>query len=190
MKSVVFALPLMLSAAVSAQGVFSNKTQSILEKVIQDYPNQFHDIRGEQVQQTRQFTEYRSTVQLPGFTSGTVTRTNEGAGDEYSWSCALTETGGFERANIKYKEIFDQLHNSIVTSHDQKTFILTTGQYEAPASDKRFSHTVFSLLPGVGKEKKLRVELSLSQENKGWKIALRVYDHDQAGEIRVASTDH
>ena len=33
--------PILLSATLSAQGVFSNKTQAILEKVIQDYPNHF-----------------------------------------------------------------------------------------------------------------------------------------------------
>ena len=178
----------MLSAAVSAQGVFSNKTQTVLEKVIQDYPNQFHDIRGEQVQQTRQSTEYRSTIQLPGFGTGIVTRTSEGSHEVYSWSCALIETAGFDRAKNKYKEIFDQLRNSIVTNHDQKTFILTTGQYEVPSIDKKFSHTVFSLLPGVGEEKKLRIELSLHEENKGWKITISVYDRDLSGETQIAGT--
>jgi hypothetical protein len=191
MKSVVLPIaPLMVCAALSAQGVFSNKTQSILEKVIQDYPHRFYDIKGEQVMQTREATEYKSTIQLPGFSSGIITRTNASAREEYTWSCAFFESGGFERAKSKYREVFDQIRNSIITGSDQKTFILTTGQYQDPSGDKKFSHVVFSLLPGVGAEKRLHVELSLREETKGWQITLSVYDHDPAGEGQVASTQN
>ena len=59
-----------------AQGVFSNKTNTALEKVIQDYPNRFKNIKGEVIVESPQTTEYRSTVQIPGSTSCTVTRYN------------------------------------------------------------------------------------------------------------------
>jgi hypothetical protein len=189
MKSVVLPIaPLMVCAALSAQGVFSNKTQAILEKVIQDYPHRFYNIKGEQVAQTREATEYKSTVQLPG-SSGMITRTNTPAREDYSWSCSFFEAGGFERARGKYREVFDQIRNSIITGSDQKTFILTTGQYQDPSDNKKFSHVIFSLLPGVGAEKRLHVELSLREEAKGWKITLSVYDHDPE-EGQVASTSN
>ncbi|MDP4151204.1 MAG: hypothetical protein Q8927_13095 [Bacteroidota bacterium] len=192
MKSVVLPIaPLMVCAALSAQGVFSNKTQAILEKVIQDYPHRFIDIKGEQVAQTHEATEYRSTVQLPG-SSGIITRTNTPARDpareEVTWSCSFFEPAGFERAKSRYREVFDQIRNSIITGSDQKTFILTTGQYQDPASDKKYSHVFFSLLPGVGAEKRLHVELSLHEEARGWKITLSVYDHEPAGDAQIAST--
>jgi hypothetical protein len=189
MKSIVFALaPVMLYASLSAQGVFSNKTQDILEKVIQDYPNRFYDIKGELVRQTRQATEYKSTIQLPGFSSGIITRYNVSPKEDYSWSCGLTEPGGFEQAKNKFRNIYDQIKNSIITSGDQKTFILTTGQYEDPVKERKFTRIVFSLLPGVGEEKKLKVELSLREEGKGWKIMLSVYDHDMNEESAGAVT--
>ena len=43
--------PVLLSATLTAQGVFSNKTQVVLEKVIQDYPNHFYHIKGELIDQ-------------------------------------------------------------------------------------------------------------------------------------------
>jgi hypothetical protein len=183
MKSIVTALaPVMLTASLSAQGVFSNKTQAILEKVIQDYPNRFYDIKGELVMQTRQATEYKSTIQIPGSSSCFVTRYNAPAREDCSWICALFEAGGFEQAKNKYREIYDQIKNSIITSGDQKTFILTTGQYEDPTKEKKCTHIIFSLLPGVGQEKRLKVELSLKEEGKGWKVTLSVYDHDPSEE--------
>jgi len=168
--------PLLITVFLSAQGVFSNKTQSVLEKVIQDYPNRFTHIKGEQIQQTGQTTEYRSTVQLQGSSPGVITLNNTGSSDEDSWTCAVSEAEGFEQAKDKYHEVFAQIRNSIITS-GQKTFILT-GQYEDPSSDKKCSHVVFSLLPGVGEMKKVKVELSLREEAKAWKITLRVYDSD------------
>jgi hypothetical protein len=190
MKSVVLNIaPLMVCAALSAQGVFSNKTQAILEKVIQDYPHRFINIKAEQVAQTREATEYRSTVQLPG-SSGIITRTMASAREDYSWSCTFLESGGFERAKGKYREVFEQIRNSIITGSDRKTYILTTGQFQDPSVDKRFSHVIFSLLPGVGAEKRLHVELSLREEAKGWKITLSVFDHDLAEEGQVASTQN
>ncbi|HMH21711.1 MAG TPA: hypothetical protein VK563_08040 [Puia sp.] len=179
MRNIILTLaPMLLSGMISAQGVFSNKTQSVLEKVIQDYPNRFYNIKGEQIQQTRQITEFRSTVQLPGSSTSVITLVNGSRNEDYTWTCAEAETQGFGKAKARFHEIFTQISNSIITTSGQKTYILT-GQYEEPAEDKNLTRIVFSLLPGVGQEKKLKVELSLREESKQWKISLSVYDSDQ-----------
>src|SRR6202000_3860 len=174
MRSLILALtPVLLSATVSAQGVFSNKTQSILEKVIQDYPNHFYNIKGELVSQAHQATEYRSTVQLPGAASSTITFYTATHMEGYGWNCTVLETPDFERAVGRFKEIYGQLSNSIITTSDQKTYILP-GQYEAPFAGKKCTRIVFTLLPGVAEAKKLKVYLCLREEEKEWKIVLRV----------------
>ncbi len=129
----------------SAQGVFANKTQSILEKVIQD-----------------------------------------SSGEHFSWTHTILETPGFGQAKNKFREVFGQISNSIITTAGQKTFILT-GQYEDPIEDASCTHIIFSLLPGVGDAKKLKVELSLRKESNGWKIALGVYDHEPGEEGAVTA---
>src|SRR5258707_12198566 len=101
MRNIVLtmALPL-LSAALTAQGVFSNKTQSILEKVIQDYPNHFYNIKGELISQEHQTTEYRSTLQLPGSPSCMVVLTGgkgtTAASEGYTWTCTGLDSESFE----------------------------------------------------------------------------------------------
>jgi hypothetical protein len=169
--------PALFSTTLSAQGVFSNKTQVVLEKVIQDYPNHFHNIKGELIGQAQQTACYRSTLQLPGAASSTVTLTTSPAPAGSGWVCTVLETGNFETAKSRYAEIYSQLSNSIITSGNQKTFILS-GQYEAPAEDRKTSRVIFSLLPGVGEMKNLKVELSLLEAEKGWKIILSVQDKD------------
>ncbi len=165
------------SATLSAQGVFSNKTQVILEKVIQDYPNHFYNIKGELISQALQTSRYRSTLQLPGAESTVITVSQGSRGSD--WSCVVLETKSFTEARDRFAVIYGQLSNSIITASGQKTFILS-GQYEAPIEDKKSTCIIFSLLPGVGDMKKIRVELTLRQEQNGWKIQLSVDDKDEA----------
>ena len=56
MRSTILTFALLLNAAwlFSQEDVFSNKTNIALEKVIRDYPNRFHNIRGEMISQHAQ----------------------------------------------------------------------------------------------------------------------------------------
>ncbi len=177
----------LLSATLPAQGVFSNNTQSILEKVIQDYPNHFYHIKGEKIGQVHQTTEYKSTLQLPGSSSCIITLYSASRDEGYGWTCTTLETGNFEQVKEKFREIYGQLHNSIVTTSGQKTFILS-GQYEEPDQEKKHTQVVFSLLPGVGEMKKLKVELCLCQAEKGWMISLSVNDQEPKDPVQNAIT--
>jgi hypothetical protein len=188
MRNTILTLaPVLLSATLSAQGVFSNKTQTILEKVIQDYPNHFYNIKGEMITQAHQTTEYRSTLQLPGSSSCIVTLYRATRDEGYGWTCTVMEAESFEQVRDKFKEIYGQLTNSIVTTSGQKTFILS-GQYEEPTREKKRTQVVFSLLPGVGEMKKLKVDLSVCQDGKGWKMDLSVNDQSLKEEVQNAVT--
>ena len=167
----------LLSATLSAQGVFSNKTQVILEKVIQDYPNHFYNIKGELIGQALETSRYKSTLQIPGAQSSVITVSAGSAG--YDWSCVILETKSFSDARDRFAVIYGQLSNSIITAGGQKTYILS-GQYESPVEEKKYTCIVFSLLPAVGQMKKLKVELRLRQEPSGWKIELSVDNRDEA----------
>jgi hypothetical protein len=178
--------PVFLSASLSAQGVFSNKTQVVLEKVIQDYPNHFNHIRGEQIGQAVQPARYRSTVQLPGSASSTVIVAGGGMQGS-GWSCTILETPDFATAGPRFSEIYGQLSNSIISTEDQKAFILS-GQYETPSEDRKFTRITFSLLPGVGNMKKLKVDLCLFQDAGGtWRIVLIVTDEEPKEEDQWAT---
>lgn len=172
---------LLFSATTQAQGVFANKTNAALEKVIQDYPNRFRNIKGEMIVQNPQTTEYRSTVDIPGSSSCTVTRYNSTKNEVYGWACTIFETDDFEIVKSKYREIFGQIKNTIIKMEGQKTFILN-GHYEIPTEEKKFTTILFDLLPAVGEMKKLKVELTLQYQISGWKISLNVYDRDRKDE--------
>ena len=178
MRSAIFTFaPILLSASLSAQGVFSNNTQVILEKVIQDYPNHFYNIKGELLGQALQTARYRSTLQIPGSAGSTVTVATTTSGTGSDWHCIILQTADFSEARARFAEIYAELSNSIITTEQQKTFILN-GQYETPTRDKKFTQVLFSFLPGVGEMKRLHVDLTIDAAEKGWIVALNVSDRE------------
>ncbi len=158
-----------------------------MKKVLRDFPNRFHNIKGEVIQEGKSTTEYRSTVQVPGTSSCIVIRANDTKKDVYSWSCTALRTEDFNEAKNKFKEIYGQIENTIIKIEGEKPFIIT-GQYETPLGDKKETAIIFDLLPAVGELKKLRVELSLQSEIKGWKVSLSVSDNDRKDDGQGAIT--
>jgi hypothetical protein len=178
MKRTSLTIVLLAIAAICfAQGVFSNKTSSALEKVIQDYPNRFKNIKGSVIVENPQTTEYSSTIQIPGSNSCIVTRYNSSKVEAYSWSCVVFENEEFTQVKSRFKELFGEIKNSIVKMGGGKPFILT-GQYADPDEAKKFTTVMFELLPSAGDMKNLKVDLSLQYVLTGWKISLSVYDRE------------
>ncbi len=165
------------SVATLSQSAFSNKVNGALEKVIKDYPNQFHNIKGDVIVQNPQTTQYKSTVVVPGAVSCTVTKYADPKDDSYTWVCVY-QSEDFDQAKNKFKEIFGQIKNTIIKIDGEKPFILS-GQYETPNETKKTTSVVFELLPPVGEMKKLKVDLNLQYVVNGWKVSLSVYDKDK-----------
>ncbi len=184
MRSIFLTLACFTYAAglLAQDDVFSNKTNIALEKVVKDFPNRFHNIKGDVIAQKAQSTEYKSTIQVPGSTACYVTKRNVTNNDTYSWSCVVFVNKDFNLAKTKFKEIFDQIENTIIKVDGQKPFIVS-GQYRTPVEQRKFTPIVFELLPAVGEMKKLKIELDLQNEmNDDWKVLLNVYDSDNKEE--------
>jgi hypothetical protein len=178
MKNIGLFFLLFISLHSNSQGVFTNNTNAAIERVIQDYPNQFRNIKGQPVLENSQFTNYESSVRIPGALSCLVTKYNFSRKEAMCWKADLLETSGFQDAKTKYKELYNQIRNSIVRIEGEKPYILN-GQYESPVEGKRFHSVTFNMLPSMGEMQKLKVELSLTQQAGVWKIGLIIYDQDR-----------
>jgi hypothetical protein len=177
MRSIISFVLLISSLAVQAQqDVFSNKTNVALEKVIKDFPNRFKNIRGELLSQRTQTAEYRSTIQVPGSTSCVVTHYLASSNDAYSWTCTAFENKDFNLAKVKFKEIFEQIENTIIKIDGEKPFIVS-GQYKNPLEERKSTIIVFDLLPAVGDMKRLKVELAIQNVMSNWKVDINVFDN-------------
>ena len=66
MKALTPLFLLLLPFGLWAQSAFTNQTHSTLQRVINDYPNHFKNIRGKLIDENPQTTDYNSTIQIPG----------------------------------------------------------------------------------------------------------------------------
>ncbi|MDP9041497.1 MAG: hypothetical protein M3N30_05910 [Bacteroidota bacterium] len=180
MRSILLTLALLINAAwlFSQDDVFSNKTNIALEKVIRDYPNRFHNIRGDVISQHAQTAQYKSTVSVPGASNCSIWKYNIASHELYNWSCTTFNSTNFMQARAKFKEIYDQIENTIIKVEGQKPFILNA-QYRTPTELHNINSITFELLPVVDEMKNLKIDLSLEKELNIWKVKLNVYEGER-----------
>lgn len=160
----------------AAQGVFSNQTSTALQQVIADFPNHFRNIKGDRITEYAVGADYQSKVQIPGAIACVISEDGVKK-DIFAWKSELYQTTDFETASEKYKELYNQIHNTIIKVQGEKPVILN-GKYEIPDNDKKSTSIAFQVLPATSHMRKLKVELILSQESSSWKISLLVYEQD------------
>jgi hypothetical protein len=184
MRSTLITLALLLNATwlFSQEDVFSNKTNVALEKVIRDYPNRFHNIRGDMISQHAQVVEYKSTISVPGASYCSIWKYIVTNNEVYDWSCTTFNSPNFMQARAKFKEIYDQIENTIIKVDGQKPFIINA-QYLTPTEFHNMNSISFELLPAVNEMKNLKIDLSLEKESNIWKVRLSVYE----GERKMSS---
>jgi hypothetical protein len=183
MKNVTYLLLFFfLTQIAGAQGVFSNQTNVALQRVIEDFPNHFRNIKGDLIAENNG-SDYRSKVEIPGAINCVISENGPGK-DMYAWKAQLFQTTDFEVARKKFSELYNQIHNTIIKIEGEKPVILN-GKYEVPDGEKKFTSIGFHVLPATGHMGRLKVELSLHESAGGWKISLNV--HDQNGQSDFAA---
>ncbi|MBS1566144.1 MAG: hypothetical protein JST39_17300 [Bacteroidetes bacterium] len=186
MKNFVYiVLALALSAGAVAQGVFTNQTNGALEKVIQDYPNQFKNIKGDLLASSPKESEYKSNVVIPGAESSTVITCAER--HLVSWQTVLYSNADFDKVETKFKELYGQIKNTIVRIEGERPVILN-GKYETPEEGRAHTTVAFDILPVTGTTRQLKVDLTIRKRRNGhWMVLLSVYDSDRREEELIVS---
>jgi hypothetical protein len=185
MKGLTLILLLSVPFFAHAQGVFTNQTHQTLQKVINDYPNQFRNIKGRLIEQNPQTTDFASKVQIPGSVNTVITKYSSSEDKEiYSWKCIMLESDDFEEVSTKYKALYNEIKNSIIKIDGNKPFILN-GTYEDPTQEKRYIATAFTLVPASGELKKLKIDLTLEYLVTEWKVSIVVYDKPEEDEVAM-----
>ena len=160
-----------------AQGVFSNQTNSTLEKVVKDYPSQFKNIKGELLSSTGGSMEYKSTIAVPGAVSTVITQSAAAHKPTVSWQSVLYAGNTFSSAKSHFEELFNQIKNTIIKPEGGKA-VIVNGMYIDPSENNTFTTIQFDLLPATGVMQQVCIDLVLKNTGKQWKIFLNVYDKD------------
>jgi hypothetical protein len=180
MRSILLTLAFLINSVwlIAQDDVFSNKTNVALEKVIRDYPNRFHNIKGDIIAQHAQTAEYKSTISVPGASYCSIWKYTAANSDFYNWNCTTFNSTNFMQARAKFKEVYDQIENTIIKIEGQKPFILNA-QYRTPTELHNLNSITFELLPVVNEMRNLKIDLSLEKELNIWKVRLSVYEGER-----------
>lgn len=168
------------------QGVFSNQTNFVLEKVVQEYTSQFKNIKGEVINKSKVSTACKSTLTIPGAVSTTITQSVAEDQQVLVWESVLYTGPDFTTAKARYETLFSQIKNTIIKPAGEKALIVN-GLYLNPSADKIFNTIQFDLLPANGTLQKVNIELVLQKDAGKWKVVLSVNDkgRTEAGGIVI-----
>lgn len=183
-----FLLLFNIAFSASSQGVFSNDVNSALQKVIQDYPNHFVNIKGQPVTGNHQVVQYYSTVKVPGSLNSVLTQYSASKKEIYSWQCIMLQSQSFNESKTRFEKLYNQIRNTIIKIDGEKPFILN-GKYEIPSEEKKVTTVIFQLLHAAGHLQNLKVELTLQHYFNGWKVTLAVYDQERKNDEQPQLTD-
>jgi len=178
---VLFTISALILTASNAQINLPSSPNSIqpeLEKVIQDYFNHFMNIKGEEIGQNPQSTEYHSSITIRGAEECSVTKYSSAKNEVWSWQAVMLTIDEFETAKKKFHSLYSQVNNLAVHVEDQLTCSFK-GDYEMPTEAKKFTSVVFSAQTKNEKVKPVRIELTLEYKLLEWEIKILVYGKER-----------
>jgi len=171
-------LILILAAPCIAQGVFRNQTNNTLEKVVQDYPSQFKNIKGDQLSSRQGATDFKSNIGIPGAVSTTITQTVAGEKQLVSWQSVVFTTNEFSLARNRFEEMFNQIKNTIIKAQGEKA-VIVNGMFINPLQDQTYTTIQFDLLPPSGLMQKVNIDLVMENTGTQWEVVLSVHDKER-----------
>jgi len=169
---------LFIAASTYAQGVFKNKVNTALEKVVQDYPSRFTNIKGELLSSRQGAAEFKSTIAIPGALSTSITQQENNQHPSVTWQSVLFTSTEFGQARTQFEEFFNQIKNTVIRAPGEKA-VIVNGLYIDPSADKNFTTVQFDLLPPSGLMQKLNIDLVLESNGSQWQVLLTVSDKER-----------
>jgi hypothetical protein len=163
-----------LSGPLLAQGVFRNQVNDALEKVVQDYPSQFQNIRGEQLTSGA----FKSNIAIPGAISTTITQSAENQKQLIAWKSVVYANTDFSQARSRFEETFNQIRNTVIRAQGEKA-VIVNGMFINPSAEQTYTIIQFDLLPPSGLLQKVNIDLSMENTGTQWEIVLNVYDKER-----------
>ena len=165
------------NAQLKVPGTGNPDVRNALEKVIGDYQKEFSNLKGEIINTNPQTVEYESLLTFKSAEKNIIIQYS-GKTPVYSWQAHMFTAEEFEVAEKKYKALFGQLKGMNLRLNRDYDYSLS-GDYDKPSESRKFSSSVFRLLPNASNLPKVKVELSMQYEFPEWKIYLLVYQKER-----------
>lgn len=155
-----------------------------LEKVINDYPNQFALIKGQQNQADPSTIEYSSKVEMKGAVETKIIGYPANKKINWLWEAKLLVTEDINEMKKQYKAYYNDILGKSLFSKGANNSIQPSNTYSAPSEELRLWSNQFHINDATGEFSKLVIDLIAEYQNFEWVIYLRVYDKERDEDMR------
>lgn len=184
-KLLLFVCTVFLAVTSSAQSknVFTT-IRPQLEKVINDYPNQFALIKGEQNQSEPSLIEYSSKVELKGAVETKIIGYPANKKINWLWEAKLLVTEDISELKKQYKAYYNDILGKSLFSNGANNSIQPSNAYSAPSEELRLWSNQFRINDVTGEFSRMVIDLVAEYQRFEWVVYLRVYDKEKDEEMR------
>lgn len=185
MKQFFLLLAVAAFSHLHAQPILKNKTnpsiQPLLNEVVQDYFQNFENIKGDTLSRTGSTITFVSKIKLPGSLHCTINK--YGTPNSYSWESLMFESEDFEAAATAYKNYYKQLNKSKFAPNGYEKFVLS-GAYDAPDESRGFSSSRLKLEEQKSRFNKFTIDIGMQYLFPNWQVKVMVYEKVPDDEVR------
>jgi len=147
-----------------------------LSAVISDYVTGFSILKGDTILVTAQSIQFATKLDCQGCEVNSITQYKSN-NPTYSWEVVLLTSENFEQVSKKYNWLCTQL--KLMTVNTQGDSFTLSGDYNAADETKKFTSSIFRLMPHAVSIDKLKIEPSIRFEFPEWKVSLVVYERER-----------
>ncbi len=155
-----------------------------LERVINDYPNQFSSIKGTRNQGDPNTIQYASTVEMKGAVESRVIGYPTKTKINWLWEAKLFVTEDINELKKQYKAYYNDIAGKSLMNRGTNNNINATGPYSAPSEELRLWTNQFRMNDATGEFSNLVIDLVAEYANFEWVVYLRVYDKEKDEDMK------
>jgi hypothetical protein len=165
----------------------SNAFRTDVQKVIEQYHQQFESIRGNVLNKNPQTVEYASLLVPEGAQESVITKYSSRQKSIYSWQAVMLTTEDYATAVKKYKWLFSQL-KGLNVKYVADLYTLR-GDYEVPDESRKFTVSTLVLAHPPTPLRKLKVDVSMTFEFPEWKVSMLVYEKEREDDEKTSELE-
>ncbi|MEQ1799421.1 MAG: hypothetical protein ABL872_15815 [Lacibacter sp.] len=155
-----------------------------LEKVINDYPNQFSSIKGTRNQGDPNTIQYASTIEMKGAVETKVIGYPTKTKINWLWEAKLFVTDDMAELKKQYKSVYNDIAGKSFMSKGANNSINATGPYSAPSEELRLWTNQFRINDVTGEFGNLVIDLVAEYANFEWIVYVRIYDKEKDEDMK------
>ena len=159
----------------------SSSVKQIVEKVAQDYYQNFNNIKGDTIHASGAAIEFKSRLSPDGAIATSITKYINP--NSYTWQSIMLQTEEYETAVQKYREYFRQLSGSTLKFYDNTSYKLV-GNYDTPDESRAFASSILQLDGSNHDLRLFKIEIALNYTIPDWTVRIMIYEKMDDKDIR------